>query len=447
MPLPAALLEKLSDALLPLAATALTRRDAVLPAVPGKAHAVIGMRRAGKTCFLRQLLAEQRKSGPPERSIYLSFDDDRLAGIDASQLDALLEEYFRRYPEIRRKDGRKGRAAWFLDEIQLVEGWDRFVRRVLDTESIDIVVSGSSARMLSREIHSSLRGRAMPTVIAPFSFREALRHRGEEPTVRTERLTAAARSAVERRLREYLVVGGFPEAQGPGKRPLDRATRIALLQGYVDTVLFRDVIERHAVSQVAALRWIIRHSLRNPCGSFSANRLHDDLRSQGHNVAKDTVHALLDHLIDAFVIAAVPVATDSERRRNTNPRKVYPADPGLIDAFDTSGRWNTGHALETAVYNELARRGADVTYVKTKDGFEVDFLARHPDGRQELIQVCADPTGAATWQRETRAIDAAHAEHPRAERLVIVLEASGARSLSHPKTKVLPAHQWLLASK
>ncbi len=440
-----ALQEKLSDALLPLAATNLTRRDAVLPAVPGKAHAVIGMRRAGKTCFLKQLLAERRAHGPPERSIYLSFDDDRLAGIDASQLDALLEEYFRRYPEIRRKDGRKGRAAWFLDEIQLVEGWDRFVRRVLDTESIDIVVSGSSARMLSREIHSSLRGRAMATVIAPFSFREALRHRGEEPSVRADRLTTAARSAVEKRLREYLVVGGFPEAQGSGKRPLIRATRIALLQGYVDTVLFRDVIERHAVSQVAALRWIIRHALRNPCGSFSGTKLHADLRSQGHNVAKDTVHALLDHLIDAFVIAAVPVATDSERRRNTNPRKVYPADPGLIDAFDTSGRPNTGHALETAVYNELSRRGADVTYVKTNDGFEVDFLARHPDGRQELIQVCADATDATTWQRETRALDAAHAEHPRAERTVIVLDAAAARALKHPKTQMLPAHQWLLA--
>lgn len=440
-----ALQEKLSDALLPLAATNLTRRDAVLPAVPGKAHAVIGMRRAGKTCFLKQLLAERRAHGPPERSIYLSFDDDRLAGIDASQLDALLEEYFRRYPEIRRKDGRKGRAAWFLDEIQLVEGWDRFVRRVLDTESIDIVVSGSSARMLSREIHSSLRGRAMATVIAPFSFREALRHRGEEPSVRADRLTTAARSAVEKRLREYLVVGGFPEAQGSGKRPLIRATRIALLQGYVDTVLFRDVIERHAVSQVAALRWIIRHVLRNPCGSFSANKLHADLRSQGHNVAKDTVHALLDHLIDAFVIAAVPVATDSERRRNTNPRKVYPADPGLIDPFDTSGRPNTGHALETAVYNELSRRGADVTYVKTNDGFEVDFLARHPDGRQELIQVCADATDATTWQRETRALDAAHAEHPRADRTVIVLDAAAARALKHPKTQMLPAHQWLLA--
>jgi predicted AAA+ superfamily ATPase len=441
MPLLDALNEKLSEALQPLAATNLTRRDAALPQVRGKAHAIIGMRRAGKTCFLKQLLAKRRAEGTPERSIYLSFDDDRLAGIDASQLDALLEEYFRRHPEIRRK----GRAAWFLDEIQLVTGWDRFVRRVLDTESIDIFVSGSSARMLSREIHSSLRGRAMPTVITPFSFREVLRHRGEEPTTQADRLTAPTRSLVEKRLREFLVVGGFPEAQRLGKRPIDRATRIALLQGYVDTVLFRDVIERHAVSQVAALRWIIRHTLRNPCGSFSANKLHADLHSQGHNVAKDTVHALLDYLMDAFLIGSVPVATESERRRNTNPRKVYPADPGLIDAFDASSRPNTGHALETAVYNELSRRGADVAYVKTKDGFEVDFLARHADGRQELIQVCADASDASTWQREVRALDSAHSEHPRAERTVILLDLVSTRAVRHPHTRILPAHQWLLA--
>jgi uncharacterized protein len=445
-----ALQEKLNDVLQPLGAAPLTRRDAVLPGIPGKAHAVIGMRRAGKTCFLKQLLAERRRGAPPEHSIYLSFDDDRLAGINASQLDALLEEYYRRHPETRRKV----RAAWFLDEIQLVEGWDRFVRRLLDTESIDIVVSGSSARMLSREVHSSLRGRAMPTTITPFSFREALRHRGEEPTGRADRFTASTRSAIEKRLREYLIVGGFPEAQGSGDRPLDRATRIALLQGYVDTVLFRDVIERHGVSQVAALRWIIRHALRNPCGSVSVSKLYTDLRSQGHTVAKDTVHALLDHLMDAFVIAAVPVATDSERRRNTNPRKIYPADPGLIDAFDTSGRPNTGHALETVVYNELCRRGAEVAYVKTSEGFEVDFLARHADGRQELIQVCADISNDATWDRETRALEAAVAEHPTAERLIVTLDAAtrstgsgthrSARSGS--ATRVLAAHQWLLSS-
>ena len=422
----------------------LTRRDVWCPAVAGKALAVIGMRRAGKTSFLWQLLADRHAQGTArEGLLYFSFEDERLAGMRTADLDLLVEEYFSLHPQWR--DGQ--RCTFFLDEIQLVSGWELFVRRLLDTENIELFVSGSSAKLLSREVATSMRGRALEAVVTPFSFREALRHRGEEPTARAQRLTAAARSTVEKRLREYLVAGGFPEAQGSGKRPLDRATRIALLQGYVDTVLFRDVIERHAVSQVAALRWIIRHALRNPCGSFSATKLHDDLRSQGHNVAKDTVHSLLDHLIDAFVIAAVPVATDSERRRNTNPRKVYPADPGLIDAFDTSGRSNTGHALETAVYNELSRRGADVSYVKTKGGFEVDFLARHPGGRQELIQVCADATDAATWQRETRALDAAHAEHPRSERLVITLDASGARALSHPKTQVLPAHQWLLTSE
>jgi predicted AAA+ superfamily ATPase len=138
---------------------------------------------------------------------------------------------------------------WFLEEIQLVPGWERFVRRVLDSEKVEIAVSGSSARMLSREVHTSLRGRGMATVIRPFSFREFLRHRGEEPRKEPRRWTPAERSLIEKRFREYLVEGGFPEAQGVPTTP-----RIELLQGYVDTVLFRDVVERYGVSHVAAPR-------------------------------------------------------------------------------------------------------------------------------------------------------------------------------------------------
>jgi predicted AAA+ superfamily ATPase len=448
MPLLEALRERLNDAVAPMRPVALTHRDVTLPRVSGKAHAVIGMRRSGKTCFLKQLLAERRKSVPPERAIYLSFDDDRLADLDASQLDALLEEYFLRHPACR--DG--GACTWFLDEIQLVQGWERFVRRVLDNEPIDIVVSGSSAKMLSREIHTSLRGRAMATTIRPFSFREFLRHRGMEPAARVETLPTSGRRELERLVRDHLAIGGFPEAQGEPAtdgawRPLDRATRIVLLQGYVDTVLFRDVIERHAVTQVAALRWVIRQALRNPGGSFSASRMHADLKSQGFNIGKDAVHSLLDHLTDAFLITAVPVATESERRRNTNPRKLYPADTGLIEAFDASGRANTGHALETAVFNELARRGATVAYFKSPEGFEVDFVANHADGRVELLQVCASPAEPATWQRETRSLDAASREHPRAERTVIVLDTTSARSVTHPRTRILPAHEWLLEGR
>src|SRR3990170_8379154 len=183
MSLHTVLAEKLSVALAEAPRVALTRRDARLPAVAGKVHAVIGMRRAGKTTFLRQLVDERREAGRAERAVYLSFDDDRLGGLELEQLGFLLEEYYRRHPALRGRET----VHWFLDEIQLVPGWERFVRRVLDSEKAEIAVSGSSARMLSREVHTALRGRGMATVIRPFSFREFLRHRGEEPTKQPRR--------------------------------------------------------------------------------------------------------------------------------------------------------------------------------------------------------------------------------------------------------------------
>ncbi len=435
MPLHPVLAEKLSAALEPAPPARFTPRDARLPAVPGKVHSVIGMRRAGKTTFLLQLLEARRAEVAVERAIYLSFDDDRLAGIGVDQLDSLLEEYYRAHPALR------GRVPvyWFLDEIQLVPGWERFARRVLDTERVELVVSGSSARLLSREVHTSLRGRGLATVIRPFSFREYLRHRGEEPTKSPRRWTAAERSLVERRFREFLTEGGFPEVQGLAPR-----LRIELLQGYVDTVLLRDVVERYGISQVTALRWVVRHCLRNPAGSFSVHRLHQDLKSQGLGVARDLVHAMLGHLTDAFLLSAVWLATESERQRNSNPRKLYPADPGLIKAFDASGRAHLGHALETAVLNELERRGAEVSYVKTSENLEVDFLARYPAAREELIQVCADVTAGATLARELRALEAA-ASHPRAARRLLVLDRDSASRVNAAGVEVQPTYEWLLA--
>jgi hypothetical protein len=434
------LAEKLNAALGPLASPTppITPRDARLPSVPGKAHAVVGMRRAGKTTFLRQLQDELRATLPPERALYVSFDDDRLVELELEQLGFLLEEHYRRHPSLRGRET----VHWFLDEIQLVPGWERFVRRVLDSEKVEIVVSGSSARMLSREVHTSLRGRGMATVIRPFGFREFLRHRGEEPTEEVRRWTAGERSLVEKRLREYLLEGGFPEAQG-----LAPALRIELLQGYVDAVLFRDVVERYGVTQVAALRWLVRQCLRNPAGRFSVHRLHRDLQSQGLAVAREAVHTLLDHLIDAFLLSAVPLATDSERKRNSNPRKIYPADPGLVKAFDASRRTNVGHALETVVFNELERRRAEVGYVKTDGGLEVDFLARYPAAGEELIQVCADPSAPDTLGRELRALRAAAAEHPHAKPRLIVLDRDALSGADATGFEVRTVYEWLLETR
>jgi uncharacterized protein len=392
----------------------LTQRDVRIPQIPNKAVAVIGMRRSGKTSFLWQELA-RRYAGAGERDglLYFSFEDERLAGMTAGDLGLVVEEYYRLAPDWRNQR----RATLFLDEIQTVPGWEAFARRLLDSENLDLFLSGSSAKLLSREVATSMRGRAVEVVVTPFSFREYLRHHGCEPGKPAARLTKAERSALDARLLGYLREGGFPEAQGLAVRD-----RQALLQGYVDVVLLRDIIERHAVSHPLALRWLVRQLLGNPAGAFSVNRFYGDLRSQGIPVAKATLHDYLAHLEDSFLVRVVPLATDSVRRRMVNPRKVYPVDPALIPLFDRSGKANLGHALESCVLHELDRRGAEVGYVHTRAGHEIDFAVRHPDGRTELLQVCASLDDPATREREIRALQGALEEFPQAIRSLIALD-------------------------
>jgi uncharacterized protein len=166
-PMRAAIRQKLGDATTATWPT-LTRRDAVADSIPGKAHAVIGMRRAGKTSFLLQCLQDRLARGTPrDRLVYFNFEDERLSGLAAAELGTLLDEYYRALPHNRREH----RVTWCLDEIQLIRGWEAFVRRILDAENVEVFISGSSARMLSREVATSLRGRALETVITPFSFR------------------------------------------------------------------------------------------------------------------------------------------------------------------------------------------------------------------------------------------------------------------------------------
>lgn len=415
---------------------ALTRRDVRLARIPGKAVAVIGMRRAGKTSFLWQELADRRAVGVArEGLLYLSFEDERLAGMTARELNLIVEEYYRLQPDWR--DQR--RATFFLDEIQVVPGWETFARRLLDSEQIDLFLSGSSARLLSREVATSMRGRAVEAVVYPFSFREALRHQGREPGKPPQRLTKAERSHLEKALLDYLQGGGFPEAQSLAMRD-----RQELLKGYVDVVLLRDVIERHAVSHPVALRWMVRQLLGNPAGAFSVNKFYGDLKSQGIAVAKDTLHSYLAHLEDAFLLRTLSIATDSERRRMVNPRKAYPIDPGLIPVFDRSGKINLGHALETCVLLELDRRGAEVSYVHTPEGHEVDFLARYPSGRGELIQVCTSLDDPATREREIRALIEAAPHHPGAVCSLIALDIPAALEMP-PGIGLHRAADWMLA--
>lgn len=427
--------EKLADSLAGTLPSLTSRKVRGELFLPGKATVIVGMRRVGKTSFLHQLRQERLGSGTPREQLpYINFEDERLSGLDASQLGFLLDELERALA-----NQTQGKVLWCFDEIQVVPGWERFVRRLLDQGNVEIAATGSSAALLSREIATSLRGRAWTIPLFPFGFEEYLAHHSHAVPVGNKPLPAKESAKFERLFLDWLAAGGFPEAQGQ-----NLAVRNQLLRDYVDVAMLRDVIERHSVANVAGLRRMVQQLLGNAGSFFSVEKLHATLKSQGFSISKDTMHQMLGYLEDCFLVRLVEMESSSERQRMVNPRKAYPADTGLIPIFDRSGKQNLGHALEGTVLMELERRRMAVTYVKTRSGFEVDFLARSPEGDEELIQVCADASDPKTAERETRALVDAAAQFPGATRTLLVTTRDGIPAQVPSGIRVRCAWEWML---
>ena len=412
------------------------RREQALPEVPGSAHAITGMRRAGKTFYLFQCLRDALARGVArERLVYFNLEDDRLGALEAAHLSQIVESYYQNFPGFRRKE----EVFFCFDEIQLVQGWERVVRRLMDSEKVRVFFSGSSAKMLSREVATSMRGRAMETTITPFSFREFASARGVALPGESGRSSAVARSWLQKTLDDYLLAGGFPAAANVAAA----RDRDILLQSYVDSVLFRDVAERHAISRMVALRAFTRQLLRNPAKEFSVSKIAADFASRGIAVSKETLLAFLDYFEDAFLVSPVSIFSRSERRRQVNPRKLYLADHSLASAFSPSASLGRGRLLENMVACELAREMRELAYVKTASGREVDFVTTDADGSRHLIQVASDVSASKTWEREVKALLEAQVEVKDATPWLLCETMPPPNFEMPEKTNVLPLYQWL----
>ena len=413
----------------------LTARDLHLPQIPGKAIAVVGVRRGGKTSLLRHLAKAAVANGSPrEGHVFLSFEDERLIGANVADVAWLIEEHGRQYPSLVTS------RTVYLDEIHLVAGWETLVRRLMDHNAPRIFVSGLSAKLLSREVATSLRGRGLEVLVHPFSFRESLRHRGEEVAGTWADLDATQRNGLDALLARYLTEGGFPEAQRADARDRHR-----LLMSYVDVMVLRDVAERHQISNLVALRWLQRALLSAPGGLFTVNRFHDTLKSQGVPVAKETLQAYVGHLEDAFLIRTVSMHSTSERQRMVNPRKAYPIDTALIPLYERAGRTHRGRALETVVLLELERRGYAVTWMRVDEDWEVDFLAERPGDPPLLMQVCTDAEADATWVREVRSLAIAAERMPHARAVLLTLNNTPPTHTLPRPIEWQPTAEWLIA--
>jgi predicted AAA+ superfamily ATPase len=384
----------------PIPRKSFTPRLHISPPVPGKIFVAAGMRRTGKTTYLRHLAQNLIAEGTQKESmLWVSFEDDRLERITEQTIGELVKTFYALYPENHSRT-----VHLFLDEIQVVPQWERTIRRLFDTKDIRIFLTGSSSALLSREIGTALRGRSLLSEVWPYSFREyllALNHKfdprcppGSKPfDLQTEWL------------RRFLFSGGFPEVLS-----VDQTTRARTLQEYRDVVIFRDIVERYKVTNLSLLRYLVKSTLFQPGRSFAVHKFTNDCKSQGLAVSKNTVHEYLHYLESCYLVFPVSLYSDSLRKQQVNPKKLYAIDTGMASPIVSSEGRDIGHLFENLVYLDLRREGYEPFYYQTRSGYEVDFLAFHPSGKKRLIQVCFDTSHKETLDREMRALREAEEE-------------------------------------
>ncbi|MBA3602106.1 MAG: ATP-binding protein [Parachlamydiaceae bacterium] len=366
------------------------------PEAKGLAKIAIGMRRSGKTYFLfqtmRDLIAQDISV---DRLLYLNFEDDRLLPMDQKKMGELIDALYTQQPYLHDQ-----KCFLFLDEVQNVEGWSLVIRRLLDTKDLEIYITGSSAKLLSKEIATSLRGRSLSLEIQPYNFQEYLS--AKEISLPLKPFGRKVLDKYGSHLTGFFQRGGFP-----GVQSLSDQERIEMLQNYVEVVIFRDVVERHKVSNISLLKYFVGVLLKNAGSRFSVNKFYKDIQSQGYKVGKDTLHNYLEYLEDAFLVYTVPVFTESLRTLETTPKKIYAIDNGLINATTFNLALNFGKLLENQVYLDLRRQKKEIFYYTTSEGYEVDFITKDQKGVYEIIQVVWDQRDSSTYEREERALKSA----------------------------------------
>ncbi len=400
-------------------------RELELPLGSGKVIGLAGVRRSGKTFLFFHTIQRLLGQGVARpQLIYLNFEDDRLQPLRAEDLDMVLRCHRELFPATIGQ-----RCYLFLDEVQNVSGWERWVRRLHDTEDIEVFVTGSSSRLLTRDLATALRGRSITFEVFPLSFAEVLEFRGivRQPS------HPDSESVVRAALEDYLRWGGFPEVV-----LAEEALRPLILGEYASLMLYRDVVERYGVRNEALMREMLRFAFRNTASLLNVSKLHRDFGSLGFRVSKNTLHEYLGFLEDSFLLFLLPKHERSLRKQAHNPKKLHVIDPGLVAAFHGHPDRDVGHKLETVVFLHLRRRQHGLFYY-SRASVEVDLC--NEDGTR-FWNSCWSLSNPATVAREQAAMALGCARAENAAGLLLYHECSPAMLPSLPAAK--PAWHWML---
>ena len=400
--------------------------------------AVYGPRQSGKTYYFYQLIEELiTKDGiKKDKILYVNFEDERLMPFQLSDFESLLDAYYELYPE------NKGEKIYlFFDEVQNIERWEIAVRRIYDKENVRLFITGSSSKLLSKEIASSLRGRTLSYEMLPFSFEEVLIANKVDLTSNIE--YSKSRFRIKAILEDYIKFGGFPRVV------LEKVdtTRIRLLQEYLNTLLVRDILERFSIRNPTFIKEIIRYSLSNTAKILSVSNLYK-IYKQKHGVTKRTAINYVRMLEDVMLLFLVPKFSRSLKEQIRNPNKEYIIDNGLRMAAGFYLSDDIGIAMENVVFLKLKQDRmndplSEIFYWSNPKS-EVDFVLRSGAKIKALIQVTYASSKDEVNARETNGIITASSELHCNNLLVITWDYEAVETVKGKKINFIPLWKWLL---
>ena len=390
-----------------------------------KVISLIGLRRAGKTFYFYQLINNLiEDSINPSQILYINFEDDRILPLNVKELNTILEAYYELYPE------NTGETLYlFFDEIQNIDNWELFIRRVHDKKNARIYITGSSSKLLSKEIATSLRGRTLSYYLFPLSFKEFLRFR--QVTLNKDFEYTDARFKVKKLFSEYLVGGGFPEVVLEAEE-----LRQDILRNYFEMFIYRDLVERFSIRNTSLLKSLVKFLITNIGTTFSVNSFYRTIKKD-MPVGKDTLMEYLSYLEDINLVYLVPIFSYSLKKQQVNPRKVYCIDNGLRNAVSFMFSKDEGRLAENLVFLELKRRSKEPYYWKNKG--EVDFVIKDRDSSLTAINVSYTDE---IDERETKALlEFADEFSPKVKELILLTKDL---EKTEGRIKIIPLWKWLI---
>ncbi|MBT1182294.1 ATP-binding protein [Bifidobacterium sp. CP2] len=427
------------------------RRDLDLGDVPepkrgNLVRTVVGVRRCGKTYRLFQEMRRIQHAGVPvSRMLYFNFEDERLKPFTPELLQDVLDSYGELHPHAR-EDG----IYLFFDEIQEVPDWGMFLRRLVDTLNATIYVTGSSSKMLSREVATEFRGRALPRELFPMSFSEYVRFHDKDMAVTSSQpFTFNETARLRHHFHGYLERGGFIAVQSLGM-----PDAISLLQEYATRTLSSDVIDRYGVRNPVAASAFLAQALASSGRELSINKTANQLAGRGLRVSRESLASLLGYYEEAYLLFPVREFSRALSANSRSAAKVYAVDPGMFVAFSKSAAQERGQRLETAVFLKLRRdirwhRDGSVSRLLFQENgsrHEIDFIIGDALTMQasKLIQVCWALDDGATRLREVRALQAAMRRFGLDSGTIVTADQREVIDVPEGCIDVVPAWSWLL---